>query len=300
MQNNNSHFKSGYVAIVGRPNVGKSTLTNAILKFPLSIITPKAQTTRHRILGIHTEEHAQIIFLDTPGLIEPRYRLQEWMMKAAKSALNDADIILFLVEANAKPATKDGDILETLRSHNYKMILVINKIDTLDKRKILPLIDAYQKIYNFVDIVPISALLGDNLDDLKKSILENLPGGVPFFPEDMITERPERFFVCELVREQIFYNFSEELPFSTAVVIDEFREREGHKDYIKARIIVERQSQKKIIIGKGGQAIRKIGQNARQEIEKFLGRPVYLELFVAVREKWRKKDIFLKEFGYDL
>lgn len=299
MQNNNSQFKSGYVAVVGRPNVGKSTLTNAILKFPLSIITPKPQTTRHRILGIHSEEGAQIIFFDTPGLIDPQYKLQEWMMKAAQSAVKDADITLLLIEASPKPANKDIELVETLRAYNVRIILVINKIDTLEKAKILPLIDAYRRVDDFVDIVPISALLGENLDELKKTIIDNLPFGAPFYPEDVLTERPERFFVSELVREQIFYNYSEELPFSTAVVIDEFREREGHKDYINARIVVERQSQKKIIIGKEGQAIKKIGQSARLEIEKFLGRPVYLELHVVVRENWRKKDSFIKEFGYD-
>ena len=176
---------------------------------------------------------------------------------------------------------------------------MINKVDAIEKAEILPLIDAYRQLYNFIDIVPISALTGENIDDLKKSIVDNLPAGPLFFPQDVITERPERFFVSELIREQIFENFRDELPFSTAVVVEEFREREGHKDYIKARIIVERESQKKIVIGKGGQAIRDIGQRSRTKIEDFLGRPVYLELFVAVREKWRKKDVFLKEFGYD-
>lgn len=299
MQTENPNFKSGYVAVIGRPNVGKSTLTNAILKFPLSITTPKPQTTRHRILGVHSEENAQIIFLDTPGLIEPKYKLQDWMMKAAKSALNDADLNLFLVEASTKPHLKDLDILQLLKSSGNPIILVINKIDTIEKTAILPLIDEYQKMQQFVDIVPISALDGENIDELKKVILANLPAGMPFFPNDIITQHPERFFVSELIREQIFQNFDDELPFSTAVVIDEFKEREGHKDFIKARIIVERESQKKIIIGKGGQSVRKIGQGARIEIEKFLDRPVYLEIFVAVREKWRKKDIFLKEFGYD-
>ncbi len=299
MQPENQNFKSGYVAVIGRPNVGKSTLTNAILKFPLSITTPKPQTTRHRILGIHSEENAQIIFLDTPGLIDPQYKLQDWMMKAATSALNDADVNLFLIEASAKPNLKDLEVMELLKSSGVPIILVINKVDTVDKTTILPLIDEYQKMQQFVDIVPISALQGENIDELKSVILTHLPTGMPFFPDDIITQHPERFFVAELIREQIFKNFSDELPFSTAVVIDEFKERKGHKDFIKARIIVERDSQKKIIIGKSGQAVRKIGQAARVEIEKFLDRPVYLELFVAVRQKWRKKELFLKEFGYD-
>jgi GTP-binding protein Era len=298
MQQEHTH-KSGYVAVAGRPNVGKSTLTNAILKFPLSIIAAKPQTTRHRILGIHSETNAQIIFLDTPGLIDPNYKLQEWMMKAAKSALNDADIILFLVEASIKPKSKDIKILQIISESERQIVLVINKIDTIEKAEILPLIDAYRQLYNFIDIVPISALTGENIDDLKKTIIDNLPSGPPFFPVDMITERPERFFVSELIREQIFENFGDELPFSTAVIVEEFHEHEGRKDYIRARIVVERESQKKIVIGKGGQAIRDLGQKSRRKVEDFLGRPIYLELFVAVREKWRKKDVFLKEFGYD-
>ncbi len=292
-------FKSGYVAVVGQPNVGKSTLTNAILQFPLSITTPKPQTTRHRILGIYSRENAQLIFLDTPGLIEPKYKLQDRMMKAAQSAFQDADVNLFLIEATAKPKTKDVDILQQLTAVDTPIILVINKVDLVDKSLLLPLIDEYRTMYAFADIVPISALKQDNIDDLMKSVLNHIPYGPPFYPQDMITEHPERFFVGELIRQQIFQNYSEEIPFSTAVVIDEFREQEGRKDFIKARIVVERDSQKKIIIGKKGQSIRRVGQAARVEIEKFLQRPVYLELFVAVREKWRKKDVFLKEFGYE-
>ncbi|MBN1560403.1 GTPase Era [candidate division KSB1 bacterium] len=295
----NSAFKSGYVAVIGRPNVGKSTLTNAILKFPLAITTAKPQTTRHRILGIHSEENAQIIFLDTPGLIDPAYKLQEWMMKAASSAFNDADINLFLVEASVNPKPKDIEILHMLKTVGVPIILGINKIDLVEKAHILPLIDAYRTTVDFLDIIPLSALTGENIEELKAVIRKNLPYGPPFFPQDMVTEHPERFFVSELVREQIYLNFSDELPFSTAIVIDEFRERQGRKDYIKARIIVERESQKKIVIGKNGTAIRRIGQDARREIEKFLQRPVYLDLFVTVREKWRKKDALLKEFGYD-
>ncbi|RQW05962.1 GTPase Era, partial [candidate division KSB1 bacterium] len=274
-------------------------LTNAILEFPLSITTPRPQTTRHRILGIHSEENAQIIFLDTPGLIDPAYKLQEWMMKAAKSAFKDADIILFLVEASTQPKSRDLEILGMVKTVGVPTILVINKIDLVDKASLLPLIDAYRAAFDFIDIIPLSARTGENIDDLKEVIRKNLPFGPPLFPQDIVTDHPERFFVSELVREQIYLNFGDELPFSTTVVIDEFIERPGRKDFIKARIIVERESQKKIIIGKNGAGVRQIGLNARREIEKFLRRPVYLELFVAVREKWRKKDLLLKEFGYD-
>jgi len=295
----NPQHKSGYVAVCGQPNVGKSTLTNALLKFPLSITTPKPQTTRHRILGIHTQEDAQIIFLDTPGLIDPKYTLQAWMMKAARAAIKDADVVLFLVEAAEKPHSKDLEILEMIASAAAPVILGINKIDLVDKKKVLPLIDAFRSRHEFTDIIPMSALQDINLDDLMNAILALLPYGPSFYPDDMVTEHPERFFVSELVREQIFRHYSEEVPFSTAVIIDEFLERPGRKDFIKSRIIVERDSQKKIIIGKGGKDILQVGKLARKEIEKFLQRPVYLELYVAVRDKWRKKEVFLKEFGYD-
>lgn len=293
------NFKSGYVAVVGQPNVGKSTLTNNLLKFPLSITTPKPQTTRHRVLGILSGDDFQIIFLDTPGLIEPAYLLQKVMMRAAQNAINDADVILFMVEGGLKPQEKDLAILKNFIESGKPIILAINKIDIVDKKNILPLIDIYRKTHDFSDIIPISALNGENLSDLQSAILKNIPVGHPFFPTDEVTEHPERFFVSEIIREKIFEKYSDEIPYSTAVVIDEFKERKGGKDYIKARIIVERDSQKAIIIGKGGKALKSVGQLARKEIEKFLDRPVYLELWVAVRGKWRKKDHFLKEFGYE-
>lgn len=292
-------YRSGYVAVIGRPNVGKSTLTNALLKFPLSIITAKPQTTRHRLLGIYTDDAAQIIFLDTPGLIEPRYRLHEAMMKAANAAISDADVLLLLVEASNEPFEDDKKVLTEITRFAKPVILVINKIDRMDKDLLLPLIDAYTQLHSFAAIVPISALQQTNIDALKAALLSSLPVGFPFYPPDAVTEHPERFFVCELIREQVFELYSEEIPFSTAVVIDEFRERSGHKDFIRARIIVERDSQKVILIGKKGQAIRRLGQQARRKVEEFLERPVYLELFVAVRANWRKTDSFLKEFGYD-
>lgn len=294
-----NHFKSGYVAVIGRPNVGKSTLTNALLKFPLSIATAKPQTTRHRILGIHTEEDAQIIFLDTPGLIEPRYKLQEWMVKAAYSAVKDADIILLLTEAVHRPDDRDRPLLAEVAKYQKPTVLAINKIDCIEKNALLPLIDAYRSLAEWAAIVPISALRQENLDELKGVLLSLLPFGPPFYPPDAVTEHPERFFVSELIREQIFRQYSEEVPFSTAVVIDEFRERSAGKDFIRARIIVERESQKKIVIGKGGQAIRNLGLKARAAAEAFLERQVYLELHVVVKENWRKNDQFLREFGYD-
>ncbi len=291
-------FKAGYVTIIGQPNVGKSTLVNNLLRFRLSIITPKPQTTRHKILGIHSGENFQIIFWDTPGLVQPRYRLHEVMVKAARSAIEDADILLFMVVASDTADAKDLEILESIKQSGKPIILTINKVDLIDKRKILPLIDHYRRLHDFADIIPISALTGDNVDVLEKVLIDLLPEGQPFYPPDYVTEHPERFFVSEIIREKIFERYGEEIPYSTAVVIDEFKERKGGKDYIKARIIVEKQSQKGIIIGKDGAALKTIGRLAREEIEAFLGRPVYLELWVAVREKWRQKDTFLKEFGY--
>lgn len=299
MQQPASGFRSGYVAVVGQPNVGKSTLTNQLLQFKLSIATPKPQTTRHRILGIHSGPNFQIIFLDTPGIIEPGYRLQEVMMRAAYHAIQDADVVLFLIEAAARPNQKDLEILEKLKQVAKPIILVINKIDKVEAKTILPLIEAYRKLHGFLEVVPVSAKKGANIRELEEIIVKNIPVGLPFYPEDDVTDHPERFFVSEIIREKIFENYGDEIPYSTAVVIDEFKERRGRKDYVKARIIVERSSQKAIIIGKQGAALKEVGKKARAEIEEFLGRPVFLELWVAVREKWRKKDVFLKEFGYE-
>jgi GTPase len=292
-------FKAGYIAIVGRPNVGKSTLVNKLLKFKLSITTPKPQTTRHRIQGILTGENYQIILLDTPGVIEPAYLLQNKMMKSVRDAIQDADLVVFVVEASAQPGDKDLQVLQNLKTKNKPILLVINKIDLMEKSLLLPVIEAYRPLHSFVDIVPVSALHNENVLELEKTIVRHIPPGIPFFPTDMVTEHPERFFVSEIIREKIFQNFGEEVPYSTAVVIDEFKEQPDRKDLIRGRIIVERASQKSIIIGKGGSAIKKVGQQARQDIEQFLGRPVYLELWVAVREKWRSKETFMKEFGYD-
>lgn len=295
-----SRYKAGYTAVIGRPNVGKSTLINRILKFPLSITTAKPQTTRHKILGIHSEANLQIIFLDTPGLIDPKYRMQEMMMKAARNAIQDADVVLLMVEAGEKISARDAETIDSLKDINKPLVLVINKVDLFhDKNRLLPYIELFEKLKCFEQIIPVSALKGENLDAVKETIRQYLPYSPPFYPEDMISEHPERFFVSELIRQHIFQFYRDEIPFSTTVVIDEFREQPGRKDFVKARIIVERQSQKKIIIGKNGTAIRELGKRARKSIEEFLQRPVYLECWVSVREKWRKKDVFLKEFGLD-
>jgi GTP-binding protein Era len=291
-------FRSGYVAIIGRPNVGKSTLVNRLLNFKLSITTAKPQTTRNRIIGIQTGPDYQIIYLDTPGLLQPSYRLQELMVKAAQQAVRDCDVVLFVTEASSRPLAEDLAILTEVQEQSKPIVLVINKIDMVTKESLLPLMDAYRTKCTLHAIVPLSARTGESAELLEPALVGLLPAGEPFYGPDDVTEHPERFFVAEIIREKIFELFGDEIPYSTAVLIDEFREQEGRKDLIRARIIIERDSQKAIIIGKGGTSLRKIGERSRRDIETFLQRPVFLELWVAVREKWRKKDTFLREMGY--
>ncbi|HXG38568.1 MAG TPA: GTPase Era [Bacteroidota bacterium] len=300
MSESEKRFKAGYVAIVGEPNVGKSTLMNTLLQQKVSIVTRKPQTTRQRVLGILSRDDAQIIFLDTPGLITPKYLLQERMMQYASMALRDADIILVLTEVSRGTELPPEVTHHVVKKWASKpLYLVINKVDTIDRRELLPLIDTLAKQGVFREIIPISALKNENVDDLVKTIIRDLPEHEPFYPTDIVSEHPERFFVAEFVREKIFEHFRDEIPYSTAVLVREFKEREEGKTYIAADIIVERDSQKGIIIGKNGEALKKIGLSARQEIELFLGRPVFLELFVKVGERWRQKEQWLKRLGYD-
>ncbi len=291
------NFRAGYVALVGRPNVGKSTLLNQLLKMKLSIVTHKPQTTRKKVLGILSGENYQIVFIDTPGIIEPRYNLQKVMMKYVRSAMEDADVIVYIVDASS--TRKDfEEIGEQIAPLEKPVILVLNKIDLVKKDDLLPLIDAYRSLYDFRAIVPISALKGDGLDDLVEEIIQNLPHNPPYYPPDYVTDQQERFFVSEIIREKIFQLYGEEIPYACHVQIEEFKENPGRKDFIRAIIYVERLSQKGILIGKKGQALKRVGELARQEIEAFLGRPVYLELYVKVMEDWRKKESKLRRLGY--
>ncbi|MCR4438557.1 MAG: GTPase Era [bacterium] len=290
--------KVGYVVLVGRPNVGKSTLVNALLQFKLSIVTPKPQTTRHRILGILSEPGCQVIFLDTPGLIQPRHALQAAMMRAAERAMAEADIVVVLLDVSAPLEEEDFQTLEQVKARNKPLLIALNKIDLVNKANLLPVIDQLAQRFPETEIIPISALHRDGLDDLKTAIVQRLPEGMPLYPEDQLTEHPERFFVAEIIREKIFERYGEEIPYATAVQIEEFKERAGGKDFISARIVVERPSQKAILIGKGGQALKEVGKAARAEIEQFLGRPIFLKLWVAVREKWRSDETLLREYGY--
>ena len=292
------NFKAGYVALIGRPNVGKSTLMNALLGQKLSIVTPKPQTTRHRVLGILSGQDHQIVFLDTPGLLIPRYKLQETMVKAARGATAEADVLVFMIEPEEKISPANRSILSELIQTKKPLILAINKIDVIEKGKLLPIINDYAQGFNLATILPISALKADGLDQLKQVLIDKLPTGFPFYPPDTITDQPERFFVAEIIREKIFQKYGEEIPYSTTVRVEDFKERDQGKDFIRATIYVERASQKGIIIGKQGAALKKVGQIAREEIEVFLGRAVYLELFVKVKEKWRQNEAVLRELGY--
>jgi GTP-binding protein Era len=289
-------FRAGYVSIIGKTNVGKSTLLNQLLRFKLSIVTPKPQTTRRRVIGILNGEGYQIVFIDTPGIIEPKYTLQEVMMTYVKRAMDDADVILYMVDASI-PQQIEEDV-RMGHTKDKPVILLLNKIDLIKKELLLEMIDRHRKAYPFDAIIPISALKNDGLDRVIKETVNLLPEGPPYYPSDYITPEQERFFVAEIIREKIFLRYGEEIPYSTHVEIQEFRERERGKNYISAVIYVEKDSQKGILIGKGGQALRRIGMEARQEIEGFLGRPVFLELFVKVSEDWRKRKTRLRELGY--
>ncbi len=298
MQSDKKPFKSGYVAIAGRPNMGKSTLINDFMDCKLSIVTPKPQTTRKKIMGVLTKEDYQIVFYDTPGIMNPEYELQEYMVKTAYDAIEDADVILFMAEPFKPPATLDKKIFERLSHFNIPVILAINKVDLVEKDSLIPIISAYDKQFKFAEIVPVSALKGTNLDLMLSLIVKYLPEGEPFYPEDYMTDYNERFLASEIIREKVFEFYGEEIPYSTTVEIEEFKEREAGKDFIKAIIYVERDSQKGIIIGENGKAIKRVGVIAREEIEKQIGRKVFLELRVKVMEKWRKDKNKLHKLGY--
>ena len=300
-QGDQNEFRAGYVAIIGEPNVGKSTLLNALLEQKISIVTSKPQTTRRNILGILNGEGYQAVFLDTPGILKPKYLLQKAMVGSADSAIADADLVLFMIEATNPKLVRDEkkDLIFTrLRNAEKPTFLLINKIDLVSKGSLLPMIEHYSKLFPFREIIPLSALKRDNIDDLKSTLMRYLPEGHPFFPPDALTDLPEKFFVGEIIREKVFERYRDEIPYSTEVEVVEFKEREGRKDFISAEISVERESQKGILIGHHGGALKSVGEDARKEIEEFLGRPVFLELHVKVRENWRKNERWLRRFGY--
>lgn len=290
-----TQHKSGYIAIVGKPNAGKSTLMNQILGTKLSITTHKAQTTRHQIVGIHSEENAQVIFLDTPGIINPKYELQKAMMRFVEKAEKDADAILFIVEADENNIPDYA--FDQLKSLKKPVLLVINKIDMESQDVVEKLKEELNKKFKFAETIFVSALEGIGIEGLMKSIIDTLKPGPPFYPKDELSEHPLRFFASELIREQLFLQFHEELPYSVTVEVIQYQERED-LDYINAEVIVNRKSQKGMIIGKGGRAIKKLGTEARKSIEEFVDRKVFLDLHVKVREKWRDNPNMVKNFGY--
>ena len=292
------NFCSGYVAIVGRPNVGKSTLLNSVLGEKISIVTSKAQTTRKRIIGIRTSEKSQIVFIDTPGIHKPVHQLGAFMASEAREAFHDADIILFMVEPQA-PGAGDSFIINLLRKLEKvcPVMLVINKIDLVKKKDLLPVIDEYSKLYPFEAIVPLSAFKPDDVNVLIRMAEEKLPHGPQYYPADMLTDQQERFMVSEIIREKIMEATKDEVPHSVAVEIVQWEEREDGLVSIAVNIYVERQGQKGIIIGKNGARLKSIGAAARPEIEGFLERKVFMGLWVKVKEGWRSDERILKELG---
>ena len=294
---NEKDFRSGYVSIIGQPNVGKSTLLNSILGEKVAIVTPKPQTTRNKILGIKTIPDAQIIFIDTPGIHRPQNKLGETMVKTAVGALHEVDVILFMVEPH-EPDKKTMSIIDLLRTVKSPVILLINKIDTIKKQELLPIIDRFSELYSFKEIIPISAIKQDGINMLVKTICDNLHPGPHYFPDDLFTDQAERFMVSEIIREKIMEMTEEELPYSVALEIITWTEREDSLISISCNIYVEREGQKAIIIGKHGSMLKAIGSAARIDIEKLLNTKVFLALWVKVRKNWRDDDRLLRELGY--
>jgi GTP-binding protein Era len=290
-------FRSGYVSLTGRPNVGKSTLLNAIIGEKIAIVTPKPQTTRNRITGIKNLDNAQIVFIDTPGIHKPQHKLGEIIVKEAKEAVREVDIILFMVEPEF-PGRGDKFILDILNDIDKPVILLINKIDKIKKNDILPLIDTYRRLYPFKEIIPISALKGDGVNRVIDAIVSYLPEGPMYYPEDITTDQIERFMSSEIIREKIMDKTEEEVPYSIAVDIIDWKEHEDKKIFIHADIYVEREGQKGIIIGKGGAMLKEIGTKARLDIERLLGTKVFLELRVKIKKDWRSNKHILRELGY--
>lgn len=295
-------FRSAYVAIIGRPNVGKSTLVNRLLQQKLSIVSPRPQTTWHRILGIRNLPQAQLLFLDTPGMHKSDAVFNQGLVRAALRAMADADVILWLIDASQPDDSDDQLILEQLRERKTQgapVLLGLNKVDLVEKPLLLPLIARWQEAYPFAQIVPISASTGDNVDRLESVLLQHAPVGHPFYPPEELSDRPERFFIAEILREQAFALLHQELPYAVAVQVEAVKAREG-KDLtdVEATIYVEKEGQKGIVIGAGGQMLKRIGERSRPEIEALLETRVFLRLWVKVQEGWRKDPAALKRFGY--
>lgn len=294
----NKNFKSGFVALVGRPNVGKSTLMNYLVGQKVAITSNKPQTTRNRISGIYTSSAMQVVFVDTPGIFKPHSKLDDYMDRASLSSLNDVDLVLFMVEPE-EVGKGDQYIMEQLKKVKVPVFLLINKVDQVHPDKLLPIIDSYRKLADFAEILPISATQGIGISDLLESIHKYLPEGPQYYGSDQVTDRPEYFVVAELIREQILHLTGQEVPHATAVAVEQMNQRIKGKLQIQATIYVERDGQKGIIIGKGGKMLKQIGINSRKQIEDLLGEKVNLRLWVKVQRNWRSDQNFLKRIGYD-
>ena len=292
------NYKSGFVTIVGRPNVGKSTLMNKIIGQKIAITSNKPQTTRNRIMTVYTDDEGQIVFLDTPGLHKAKNKLGNYMMNAANASVKDADVVLFMIEANKPLGNAENDIIEDLKKVSKPKILVINKVDAIKKEELIGVIEGVSKFDQFDEIVPVSATEGTNCDELVKTIMKYLPCGEPFYDEDTITDQPVRQIAAEMIREKALHALNEEIPHGIAVMIEtmDFSKKVVQ---IEATIVCEKESHKGIIIGKGGSMLKKIGTNARYEIEKMLEQQVNLKLFVKVKKEWRDSEFLLKNFGYN-
>ena len=298
--NTNANFKSGFVSLIGRPNVGKSTLMNRLIGQKIAITSNKPQTTRNRIQTVYTDERGQIVFLDTPGIHKAKNKLGEYMVNVAERTLDEVDVVLWLVEPTTFIGAGEQHIAAQLKTIKTPVVLVINKVDTVKKEEILKFIDAYKDICEFADIVPVSALKGQNTDTVLEVIYKYLPYGPAYYDEDTVTDQPQRQIVAELIREKALRSLNEEIPHGIAVTIEQMKERENGKVVdIEATIICERDSHKGIIIGKGGAMLKKIGSAARFEIERMMEMKVNLQIWVKVRKDWRDSDLFMKNFGYD-
>lgn len=292
------NFKSGFVAIVGRPNVGKSTFLNRVVGQKIAIMSDKAQTTRNKIQGVYTTKDAQIVFLDTPGIHKPENKLDEYMDASALSSLREVEAVLFMVSATETRGAGDNYIIDQLKKVDVPVYLIINKIDEINPDKLLVIMDTYRKAYDWAEVFPISALRGNNVDELIGNLIDHLPEGPQYHPDDQVTDHPERFIVQEIVREKILENTRQEIPHSVAVYVESMKTNENGKVQIEASIIVDREGQKRIIIGKGGALLKYISIGARREIEKLLGSKVNLKLWIRVQSGWRDKDTALNNLGY--
>lgn len=291
-------FRSGFITIIGRPNAGKSTLMNTILQQKIAIVSDKPQTTQNRIRGFYTTDDAQLIFIDTPGIHKPKHKLGEFMNEAAKGAVAGVDLIFYIVDAD-QPYGKGEEYIIRSLPKDTPVFLLLNKIDLLEKDALLHMIMEYSERFPFAEIVPVSALKDDNVDRLLETVISYLPEGPCYYPEDMVTDQPERVIMAEIVREKVLECTSDEIPHAVAVEMQEVKERENGTVYAGAVIYVERESQKGIVIGKNGVMLKKIGRLARLEMERTLGSKFYLELWVKVKKDWRNKEIYLRNFGFD-